>query len=71
MPKTITEIRDDDLVEYGRQFINETRRRSYAAHPERVLRNRVCSAAHLLHREGYIDDEQHDAILTRAGGGAA
>lgn len=54
---------DDVLPDYVRKFVNLTRRESYARHPERVLRQRLTSAANLLNRHGYIDDRQRASIL--------
>ena len=61
----------DQLDEYARQRYNSARRACYARHPERVMRQRIVSAANLLQREGLIDDANHAAILAHVKGGAA
>jgi hypothetical protein len=60
MEKTIP---DDVLSNYVREYVNSTRRESYARHPERVMRQRLTSAANLLNRHGFIDDRQRASIL--------
>ena len=42
------------LDAYAREKENARRRADYAAHPERVLRNRVQSSINFLRRSGYI-----------------
>lgn len=54
---------DDVLPDYVREQINAIRRKSYARHPERVMRQRLTSAANLLNRHGFIDDRQRASIL--------
>ena len=54
---------DDVLSDYVREYVNSTRRESYARHPERVMRQRLTSAANLLNRHGLIDDRQRASIL--------
>jgi hypothetical protein len=56
-------IPDDVLSDYVREYVNSTRRESYARHPERVMRQRLTSAANLLNRHGLIDDRQRASIL--------
>ena len=56
------------MDEYARERENAARRASYALHPERVLRQRLTSAANLLTRHGLIDDQTRAAILERVGG---
>ena len=56
------------LDEYARERENAARRASYARHPERVLRQRLTSAANLLTRHGLIDVQTRAAILQRVGG---
>lgn len=56
-------IPDDVLSNYVREYVNSTRRESYARHPERVMRQRLTSAANLLNRHGLIDDRQRASIL--------
>lgn len=50
---------------------NRQRRECYARHPERVMRQRIVSAANLLQRSGYLDNDHHAAILARVRGGGA
>ena len=65
LPEGVT---DEMLEEYARERENAARRASYALHPERVLRQRLTSAANLLTRHGLIDDQTRAAILERVGG---
>jgi hypothetical protein len=58
-------IPDDVTLDYVRQYVNATRRESYSRHPERVMRQRLTSAANLLTRHGLITDLQRAAILER------
>ena len=59
-----------DLVdEYARLRINYARRESYARHPERVMRQRIISAANLLKKMGYLAEDQHASILEKVRGG--
>ena len=58
-----TNIPDDVMFGYVREYINSTRRESYARHPDRVMRQRLTSAANLLNRHGLIDDQQRASIL--------
>ena len=67
MPKN--EIPDDALSNYVREYVNSTRRESYARHPERVMRQRLTSAANLLTRYGLIDDNQREAIVSKVSRG--
>lgn len=57
----------DQLDEYARERLNETRRLYYARHPEQMLRNRLTSAANLLTKHGFIDPADRDDILARVG----
>ena len=61
----------DMLDEYARERENAARRASYARHPERVMRQRLTSAANLLTRHGLIDDQTRAAIMERVVGGVA
>lgn len=58
-------IPDDVLSDYVRKYVNSARRESYARHPERVMRQRLTSAANLLTKHGLLDDLQRAAILER------
>jgi len=62
------------LDEYARERENAARRESYARHPDRVMRQRLTSAANLLARYGLLDTDAraaiHAAIPSRAGGGS-
>lgn len=69
MAHDTTTIPDDVLSDYVRKYVNATRRESYARHPERVMRQRLTSAANLLTRHGLIDDHQRAAILAKVAGG--
>jgi hypothetical protein len=53
------------LDEYARAMGNRQRRESYARHPERVMRQRLVSAANLLTRHGLIDEPTRAEILER------
>lgn len=53
------------LDEYARARMNETRRQYYARNPEKIIRNRLTSAANLLAKHGLIDAQTRDAILAR------
>ena len=57
------------LDQYARARENAARRASYARHPERVMRQRITSAANLLLRYGLIERDQHSAILEAVKGG--
>lgn len=61
LPEGITE---ELLDKYARDYQNAARRKSYARHPERVMRQRLTSAANLLARHGLIDDQAHASILS-------
>lgn len=69
MPKTTWNLPEgvtlEMLDEYARDHENAARRASYARHPERVMRQRLTSAANLLTRHGLIDDQTRAAILNR------
>lgn len=52
----------EQFDEYAREHYNAARRACYARHPERVMRQRLTSAANLLHRYGLIDDQQRQTI---------
>lgn len=56
------------LDEYARAQLNASRRASYARHPERVMKQRLTSAANLLCRYGLIDEETRATVLERVGG---
>lgn len=56
------------LDEYARERENAARRACYARHPERVMRQRLTSAANLLTRHGLIDNQTRADILERVGG---
>lgn len=58
-----------EISEYVRRYINRQRRASYADHPERVMRQRIRSAANLLIRQGMIDEDTHTTIMERMNGG--
>ena len=68
---TENRIPDDVLSDYVREYVNATRRESYARHPERVMRQRLTSAANLLNRYGLIDDRQRASILAAVKGANA
>ena len=68
---TENRIPDDALSDYVREQINSIRRASYARHPERVMRQRLTSAANLLNRYGFIDDRQRASILAAVKGANA
>lgn len=55
----------EQLDEYARARMNETRRQYYARNPDKVIRNRLTSAANLLYRHGLIDDQTRAAVLSR------
>lgn len=55
----------DVLRQYGREYINDARRKSYARHPERVMRQRLTCAANLLNRYGLIDEDHRASLLER------
>ena len=63
------EIPLDVLDQYARDRANAARRASYARHPERVMRQRITSAANLLFRLNLIGSDQHAAILAHVKGG--
>lgn len=56
---------DAMIDQYVREYINASRRASYARHPDRVMRQRLKSAANLLARHGLIDPDARDAIIAR------
>lgn len=56
-------IPDDVLSDYVREYVNATRRESYARHPERVMKQRLTSAANLLYRFDLVNDTQWQSIL--------
>lgn len=58
-----------EFREYVRQYTNRKRRASYADNPERVMRQRIRSAANLLIRQGMIDEDTHTTIMERMNGG--
>lgn len=58
---------EEMLDEYARAYVNATRRASYARHPERVMRQRLKSAAYLLARHGLIEADTLNAIISRVG----
>ena len=64
-------IPDDVLSDYVREYVNSTRRESYARHPERVMRQRLTSAANLLYRHGLLDDQQRNSIIAAVKGATA
>jgi hypothetical protein len=68
---TENRIPDDVLSDYVREYVNATRRESYARHPERVMRQRLTCAANLLNRYGFIDDRQRASILDAVKGANA
>lgn len=55
------------LDEYARQRENALRRRSYARHPERVLRQRLRCAVRLLRKYGWISTENGIEVLSGEG----
>lgn len=61
-PHDLTSEDFDAYDAYAREHYNATRRASYARHPERVMRQRLTSAANLLNRYGLIDDHQKQTI---------
>lgn len=70
MPNVRT-LTPEELDEYTREYVNSLRRASYARHPERVMRQRLASAANLLNRQGYIDDQTRSTILHRLSEGVS
>lgn len=72
MPKNWTPpngYTSEEFDEYARAYHNAARRASYARHPDRVMRQRLVSAANLLTRHGLLDEKTRCSILERAGGG--
>lgn len=53
----------DVLHDYVKQYVNATRRESYRRNPERVMRQRLTSAANLLYRFNLVNDAQWQTIL--------
>lgn len=52
----------EEFDAYARAHYNAARRASYARHPDRVMRQRLVSAANLLNRYGLIDNQQKQTI---------
>lgn len=72
MPKNWTPpsgFTSEEFDAYAKAHYNAARRASYARHPDRVIRQRLVSAANLLTRHGLLDEQTHLSILERAGGG--
>lgn len=61
----MSELPDAMIDQYVREYINASRRACYARHPERVMRQRLKSAANLLARHGLLDPATRDAIIAR------
>jgi len=57
-------VTDALMEEYARARMNESRRQYYARNPEKIIRNRLTSAANLLHKHGLIDDNTHASVLS-------
>lgn len=58
-------VTDALMEEYARARMNDSRRQYYARNPEKIIRNRLTSAANLLHKHGLIDDNTHASVLAR------
>lgn len=61
-----TRMTTEQLDEYVREHVNAVRRASNARHPERVMRQRLRSAAALLYRHGLIDGDTCSQIMDTA-----
>lgn len=70
LPEGLTEEKlsewatEEKLRGWAKEYQNAARRKSYARHPERVMRQRLKSAVNLLARHGLIDDQAHASILS-------
>lgn len=66
----IHEVPKERLDRLANEYIRKLQRESYARHPERVMRNRLLSAARLLNRQGLLSDAAAAAIIDTIKGGA-
>lgn len=69
LPEGFTREMVEKYADYLRKKNNEYRRKDYAAHPDRVLKQRIRSARNLLQREGFVvlTPEQADQLMGGVG----